>query len=326
MQMSQAEIDAMINSLLKTEKAPSESSSREGRGRVRVYDFRRPDKFSKDQMRTLQMVHDNYARLITTFFSANFRTMVQIAVSSVDQLTYEQYLRGVAAPAVLGIVELEPLPGNAILELTNSIAFPIIDRLFGGPGLSLVAVRPLTEIEQTAMERVYSGLLSNLEEAWRNLFEFRARLQMIEVNPLFAQIVPPSEIVVVISMDVKLGEHRGAINLCLPYLLLEPLIPKLSAHQWFAGNRQQLLPERQQLEKNLAETEVDLVVRLGSTSLTIRDFLGLEVGDVVELDTSITSPVELLVGGKVKFLGRVGRVGRRLAFRAEKVLSEGEEE
>ncbi|MCL4424597.1 MAG: flagellar motor switch protein FliM [Firmicutes bacterium] len=324
--MSQLEIDSLINSLLKEESPSRESTTRDNRARVRVYDFRRPDKFSKDQMRTLQMVHDNYARLITTFFSANFRTMVQIAVSSVDQLTYEQYLKGVASPAVLGITSLEPLPGNAILELTSSIAFPIIDRLFGGPGMSMPAVRPLTEIEQMAMERVYSGLLSNLEEAWKGISEFSPRLEMIEVNPLFAQIVPPTEIVVIISMDVRLGEHRGGLNLCLPYLLLEPVIPKLTAHQWFAGNRSQQTPERSQLEQGLLETEVEVVVQLGGASITVRDFLGLEVGDVMELDTSITSPVGLLVGGKIKFLGKVGRAGRRLAFRTESVCSGREDD
>ncbi|MHB9145598.1 MAG: flagellar motor switch protein FliM [Symbiobacteriia bacterium] len=296
--------------------------------RVRVYDFRRPDKFSKDQLRTLSMIHDNFARLLTGYFSATFRSMVSVGIASVDDLTYEEFTRGVSNPSVMGVFSLAPLKGNAIIDINPTIAFPMIDRIFGGPGQGLDKPRPLTEIETTVMERLSTGFLQNLAEAWGNIAKLTPRLEGMESNPMFAQIVAPSEIVIIVTLDCRIGDNRGQMAICLPYILIEPVLPKLSAHNWFSATQREATPETlSRLQQRLEEARVPVSVRLGDTNLTVKEVLELEPGDVIVLDNAVRNDLLAYVGNKAKFWVQPGKLGSRLAVRLTRLLEkEGDDE
>ncbi|MCL5676664.1 MAG: flagellar motor switch protein FliM [Firmicutes bacterium] len=295
--------------------------------RVRVYDFRRPDKFSKDQLRTLSMIHDNFARLLTGFFSATFRTMVSVTIASVDDLTYEEFTRGVHNPSVMGIFSLAPLKGNAIIDINPSIAFPMIDRTFGGPGQGLDKPRPLTEIETTVMERLTSGFLQSLAEAWVNIAKLTPQLEGVEANPMFAQIVAPNEIVIIVTLDCRIGENRGQMALCLPYILIEPILPKLSAHNWFSATQRDATPEiLARLQVRLEEARVPFSVQLGDSQLSVRDLLSLEPGDVIVLDKRVSEDMVAFVGNKPKFWVQAGKMGSRMAIRLTGLLEHKEDD
>lgn len=329
--LSQEEIDALIASFtapaaVAREKEDVPHKKEPGqRKRIRVYDFRRPDKFSKDQLRTLQLVHENLGRAITTSFSAMFRSMVQVAVTSVDQLTFEEATQTMSNPTVVAVISLEPLKGKAILEINPSLAFPMIDRLLGGMGHMPSELRALTEIEQTVIERVIRGFLVNLREAWQNVVEFRPRLEGIETNPLLGQIVAPSEIVVMISFEVRVGEQQGMMNLCFPFIVIEPVLPRLSAQHWFTAQRESSLEALEALKRRVELARVPVTVRLGETKLTVREFLELEVGDVVRLETTTKDEMKVFVNERLKFYGRPGLVARRLAVQVTRIAGEGDD-
>ena len=289
---------------------------------VRLYDFRRPDKFSKEQMRTLQMLHDNFARMLTTIFSTQFRAVVQVSVADVQQQTYGELMAGIHEPAVLAVVSLAPLEGSALIEIDTGLVFPMLDRLFGGPGQGTDVRRALTDIEVAVLEKVVTSMLGALAESWANLVRLTPGLRSIESNPMFTQIVAPNEICASITLQVRLGPHDGRVQLCLPYVVLEPILPKLSTQQWFALERK--VQQDAKVGAELERVVVNLWVRLGTATVTLQELLNLERGDVVQLDRRYGEPVELFVEDRPKFLAVPGRRGSRLAVRIQEALDPAE--
>jgi len=235
--LSQDEIDALLTAISTGEVDTTDYTATKEQRKVKIYDFRRPDKFSKDQIRTLQMMHETFARLTTTALSAQLRALVSVHVASVDQLTYEEFIRSIPNPTTLAVINMDPLKGSAVLEIDPSITFTIIDKLFGGRGEQTKISRELTDIEQSVMEGIIVRILGNLREAWSNVIDLRPRLGNIETNPQFAQIVPPNDMVVLITLETKIGEVEGMTNLCIPYITIEPVISKLSAQYWYSSIR-----------------------------------------------------------------------------------------
>lgn len=289
---------------------PRAGGRNQGR-KVRLYDFRRPDKFSKEQIRTLEMIHDNFGRLLSTNFSAHFRAMTQVSVQEIQQKTYAEFIDALSDPSIMGILSLSPLEGNAIMEIDAQIAFPIIDRLFGGPGYALSEPRSLTDLEGVVMQRVFRTALGSLVDAWAHVLEVKTNLEAIEANPLFVQIVPPNDIVLVIRFYARIGEHHGTIQLCLPFLLLEPVLPKLSAHQWFSRERKS--SRQSEVEQHLNRLTVNMWARLGVAGLTVGELMDLKVGDVIRLGTAWSGDLDVFVEDQVRFKARPGRVGEKLA-------------
>lgn len=279
--------------------------------RVRLYDFRRPDKFSKEQTRTLELIHENFARFLTTTWSGHLRTMVQVFLEDIRQMTFGEYLAPLSDPAIMAVFNMSPLEGTAIMDMDPQVAFTMIDRLFGGPGHALDERRPLTELEQGVIQRMLTTSLQGLREAWAQVATIQPKLLSMESNPLFLQVVPLNDVVIMIRFATKLGEHRGHFQLCLPYLLLEPILPKLSAHQWFARERQRARPVG--MEQQLRQVDVDVWVELGRSGLTLKDLMELEVGDVVPLTPRAPNTVTVYIEDQPCLLGRAGRVGDRLA-------------
>jgi len=326
--LTQDEIDALLAQLEggTLDLSGPKPDKDKAKPQVRIYDFRRPDKFSRNQMRTLQMLYDHFARLVTSGLSARFRTPVKVTTASVDQITYEEFSGSLPNPGVIGVIAFSGLEGNAVLSISPDIAFPMLDRVFGGPGTSFESKRALTEIEQTVVTSIFRDLMGYLNEAWKSIVELGATLESVQTNPMFVQIVAPNEMTVVISLDIRVGDQLGTLSLCLPYLVVEPVLPKLTSKQWFAKMARGVGPDaRRRLEQKLGTARVVLRVELGKTEITVGELLELTVGDVIELDQRVYEDLQVYVGQRVKFEGRPGRVGPRLALEISGLVEEGED-
>ncbi len=314
--LSQDEIDQLLTAI-STGEIESEGELKKGAEtrKIKIYDFKRPDKFSKDQIRTLQMMHETFARLSTTSLSAQLRTIVHVHVASVDQLTYEEFLRSIPNPTTIAVINMDPLKGSSILEIDPSITFTIIDRLFGGPGEASKINRELTDIELSVVEGIIVRILGNLREAWSNVIDLRPRLGNIETNPQFAQIVPPTDMVVLITLETKVGDVEGMTNFCIPYLTIEPIISKLSAQYWYSSIRKGGTTENLTILKKRLETVfIDLIAELGSLEISVKDVLDLGEGDIIKLERNkVDDDMILKIGNRRKFNARPGVVGNHMS-------------
>jgi flagellar motor switch protein FliM len=326
--LSQDEIDQLLTAISSGDVETEEFTQPTENRKIKIYDFKRPDKFSKEQIRTVSIMHETFARLTTTSLSAQLRSLVQVHVASVDQLTYEEFIRSIPNPTTLGIINMDPLKGSAILEVDPSITFSIIDRLFGGQGEGTKVTRDLTDIESTVMEGIIVRILGNMREAWSQVIDLRPRLGQIETNPQFAGIVPPSEMVVLVTLETKVGEVEGMMNFCIPYLTIEPIISKLSAQYWYSSVRRGATTENLNiLRDRLSTIEVPMIVEIGSMNLTMREVLSLRLGDVVRLqNTRVSAPMALKVGDRPKFWCRPGQIGNKLAVQITSKIEEIETE
>lgn len=314
--LSQNEIDQLLTAISSGDSEADDFKPVSDTRKIKIYDFKRPDKFSKEQLRTVSNMHETFARLTTTSLSAQLRSLVHVHVASVDQLTYEEFIRSIPTPTTLAVVNMDPLKGNAVLEIDPAITFCMIDRLFGGRGITATNKnRDLTDIEQSVMEGIIVRILANMREAWTQVIDLRPRLGQIETNPQFAQIVPPSEMVVLITLETKVGDEEGMMNFCIPYLTIEPIISKLSSQFWFSSVRRSSTTQYLgTLKEKLASVDMEVVAEVGSINLPVRDVLALKVGDVVRLsNTKVGEPFSLSVGNKKKFYCQPGIVGKKMA-------------
>ena len=313
--LSQDEIDQLLQAISSGDTETDDFKPVSDTRKIKIYDFKRPDKFSKEQIRTVSIMHETFARLTTTSLSAQLRSLVHVHVASVDQLTYEEFIRSIPTPTTLAVINMDPLKGNAVLEIDPAITFSMIDRLFGGTGQGAKVSRDLTDIEQSVMEGIIVRILANMREAWTQVIDLRPRLGQIETNPRFAQIVPPSEMVVLVTLETKVGEEEGMMNFCIPYLTIEPIISKLSSQFWFSSVRRSSTTQYLgTLKEKLSDVDMDVVAEIGTINLPIRDVLALRVGDVVRLSSvRVGDPLTLSVGNKKKFLCQPGVVGKKMA-------------
>lgn len=324
--LSQSEIDALLSALNNGSVDADELKEEQNKKKVKVYDFRRPNKFSKDQIHTLQVIYENYARSLGTYLSAQLRAPVQTEVLSVEQLTYEEFIRSIPNPTILNIFAFYPLEGNAIMEINPNLGFAFLDRLLGGPGYAPSKARALTEIEQTVIEQIAQRMLDYLREPWESIIELEPSLERVETNPQFTQLVSPTEIMIIVSIEAKMGEVLGMINICIPFLVLEPIMDKLSVHFYYSSSNQKVSAESVNIiQRKLENTRVPVKTILGRTSLTVKDLLELRVGDVIPLNRHIREELEISIGQRTKFLGKPGIYDNRYSIQVSQVIKEGNE-
>ena len=326
--LSQDEIDQLLMAISSGDSETEEFKPVNDTRKIKIYDFKRPDKFSKEQIRTVSIMHETFARLTTTALSAQLRSIAHVHVASVDQLTYEEFIRSIPTPTTLAVINMDPLKGNAILEIDPAITFSIIDRLFGGQGQASKVQRDLTDIEQSVMEGIIVRILANMREAWTQVIDLRPRLGQIETNPQFAQIVPPSEMVVLVTLETKIGEEEGMMNFCIPYITIEPIISKLSSQFWFSSVRRSSTTQYLGvLKEKLSSVDMDVVAEIGSIDLPIRDVLTLKTGDIVRLSNiRVGDPLTLNVGNKKKFYCQPGVIGKKMAVQVIGKIDQSETE
>ncbi len=322
--LSQSEIDALLSALSAGEVSVDEIMKEEEEKKIKTYDFKRALRFSKDQVRSLTRIHENLARLLTTYFSANLRTYVNVHVASADQVPYEEFIRSIPEMTVLYLFEMSPLEGSILVEINPNVAYAMLDRVLGGEGTSVNKIDQLTDIESKIMTNLFEGAFQNLRNAWETIIDVEPELNSFEINPQFLQMVSPNETVVVISLNAMIGETSGMINICIPHIVLEPIIPKLSVSYWMQTEKKEKPPEEQiVLEKKIKQSELEITAELGQSEITVEEFLYLSVGDCIELQQNINEPLMIKVEGKPKFFGQPGKMKNKMAVQILGEIKEG---
>jgi len=330
--LSQEELDALLAGLgdkpAGEEAAATSVATRPGKpGKLKPYDFRRPDRFSKDHIRTLEMVHESFARFLQASLSTYLRSQVDTTVASVKQMTYDEFINTLANPTTISMFTMEPLKGNAVVEINGELMFTMIDRVLGGPGIVPKKVRDLTAIEIPVAERIIVRALDNLREAWQKVAAIVPKLEEIASNPHFVQIAAPSEIVALIALDMKIRDQTGRMHLCLPYVLLEPIVQRLLAKEWISSGQKggPTSESTINLKRGLGETQLHLTAVLGRARVTARELLALRPGDLVRLDRGIHDDLTLEVEGREKYQGKAGILNKKKGVMISRVVTPPED-
>lgn len=309
--LSQGEIDALLSALDSGELNPEELEKEEEKQKVKQYDFRRPQKFSKDHIRTLELVHDNFARIISNYLSAQVRSNVKIKIETVQQITYEEFIHSVPNPTILTIFKMPPLNGSILFETNPQFVYQVIDVLLGGSGIGPYKAREFTDIDKNIIRQINKGLIANLKLAWEDVLEVETEIEGLETNPALNQTLAPSEPVALITFSVEMGGSSTFINICIPYLSIEKVLDKLVVQYWFRENDEEILEEsKQKLKKRLGIVDLSVTAVLGSTNISVGDFLRLSIGDVVTLNDNITTPVKIVVGDQPYLYGKPGTINK----------------
>lgn len=323
--LSQSEIDALLQALSSGELDVQEIKEVEQSKKIKKYDFRNPQKIAKDQLRTLEIIHDNFGRLFQTFLSGYLRAPVKISVISVEQIAYSEFINAISNPAFLNIIDVNPLNGQMMIDISVVVAYTMIDRLLGGNGSKEQEIREFTEIELTLLMNMMKRAMSIIEEAWKNVIKLELKLERVEVNPQFAQIVPPNETIALITMNLEVGEAEGMLNVCIPYLLLEPILDKLNTRYWFSSTKKEMSQNQiTQIKNRILNAKVELKAELGSTLVKVKDIINLQKGDVIRLDSKEKDGIRIRVGSNIKFIGEVGTYNNKMAVRITNVVKDGE--
>jgi flagellar motor switch protein FliM len=332
--LSQSEVESLLSAMASGEEtlagetparrpASPQPSHSAGRDKIVPYDFKRPERVGKEQMRALQTLHEGFGRNFAAGLSAMLRSMVEVKLTSVDQLTYSEFVFSLENPTCFNLLRAEPLEGNLILDINPSILYPIIDRLLGGGREApQVARRPLTEIEQRLVSRITGLFLAELRRAWENVLELTLAVERVESNPQLVQIVPPNEVVVLISFELALGQIRGMVNLCIPYNSIERISGKLSTNSWVSYGRKIATPESiKKISHALRGSLVEVTVGLAQTRITTGELIGLRVGDIITTQKDTQSPLLVSVEGVPKFHASPGAFKGHKAIRVEDVIA-----
>ena len=291
---------------------------------MQVYDFKRPERVSKDQMRALEALHEGFGRNFGAALSGYLRTIIEVSVAHIEQLTYSEFIHSLPNPTCFNLLKAEQLDGQLCLEISPLIIYPIIDRLLGGSNADLfIPQRPLTQIEQRLVQRITDRATQHLSEAWSNLTPMSFSVQDFESNPQLVLIVPPNETVVVVGFELKMGNRAGTMSLCIPYNVIEPIMGTLAAQNWFSYQRKGGQDDSvRRLTKNVNYAPVEMRAFLAQTTIKLNDLLSLQVGDVITTDKPCARDVLIQVEGKNKFLGQIGQFRGNRSVRVTRVCQE----
>lgn len=324
--LSQSEIDSLITSL-GTGGYKEEEEVTEGTEDYRSYDFRRPSKFSKEQMRTLQVIHGNYARRLGNFLSAYLRVPVQFQLLSASQVTYEEFVFSLPVPSLVTVFNMSPEMGNAMLETNPSFVFPLIDIIFGGEGRVVKQDRQMTDIEITVMKHINMKLLNNLSYVWEDIANLEPQVESMDTNPQFNQMCASTETVALLSFSTQIKDSEGLINLCFPYITLENIMPKLTAQFWFKQQTARDTSDsfKRDILKQLERANLELSAVLGKTTVTMGDFLKFREGDIIQLSRREGDDLDIYLQDELLFKGQPGQTyGQNLALQITNWANEEE--
>lgn len=322
--LSQNEIDNLL-AALSTGELDMEQMQDSGDKQVKNYDFRRPAKFSKEHLRTLEIIFEHYGRLVSTNLPVYLRKNVQVNVASSETVTFSEFSNSLSNPVILGIINFLPLTGNIIIDMSINLGYAMIDRMLGGPGNPLEKSRDFSEIELSIIEKMMIVCMQLMREPWKNVLDINPVLDRVETNPQFAQIIAPNDMVALVTLNVKIGEVQGFMNMCLPYFTLEDIMDKLNTRYWYA-NMQEMRDDdyEDHIESLIRRVDIPIKAVLGKSVISVGDFTSLQVGDVIRLDTHVDSELPVYVGNIRKFTALPGASKDNYAVRVATVIREGE--
>ncbi len=320
--LSQNEIDNLLQALSSGELDVEEMKDT-GEKQVKNYDFARPSKFSKEHLRTLEIIFEHYGRLLSTNLPVYLRKNIQVEVMNSEAVTYSEFSNALSNPVLLGIVNFAPLSGNIIIELASNLGYAMVDRMLGGNGAPLEKPRDFTEIELLIIERIMTVCVNLLREPWENVADIHPRLERIETNSQFAQIISPSEMIAILTINVKIGEVEGMMNICLPYLTLESIMDKLNTKYWYSSMQEKDSKEyHEAIEDLIARAQIPVKAVLGKSTISVNDFVNLQRGDIIRLDTKVDQELNVYVGNIRKFTALPGASGDEYAVRVTSIIRE----
>ena len=323
--LSQSEIDNLLKALNSGEIDVDEIKDQSSELQVKNYDFKRPAKFSKEHLRTLELIFEHYGRLLSTNLPVYLRKNVQVNVASSETVTFSEFSNALANPVILAVVNFRPLPGDIIIEMTENLGYAIVDRMLGGKGSALEKTRDFSEIELSIIDKIMVICMQLLREPWKNVVEVNPVLERIETNPQFAQIIAPNEMIAIVTLNIKIGEVEGFMNISLPFITLEDIIDNLNTKFWFSTmTRDSDEKYDEYLRSMLKRVDVPVKALLGRSSVTVNDFAGLQVGDIIRLDTHVDNALEVYVGNIKKFTAVAGESNEKYALKVTSVIREEE--
>ncbi len=320
--LSQSEIDSLLSALNNGEFDPAISEEVEEK-QVKDYNFARPSKFSKDHLRTLVFIFENYARLVSTSLPVYLRKNVQVEVMHAEAATFQEFSNSLSNPVLLGVVNFAPLEGTVILEMASGLGYTIVDRMLGGSGAPLEKAREFTEIELTIIEGILSVCTNLLVEPWANVQELEPTLERIETNSQFAQFVSPNEMTSIVTMNIKIGEVEGLMNICIPYTVVEPVIDKINTKYWYStADVKSNEAYRELIEDTLNRAQIPVRAVMGRSAISVNDFIHLQVGDIIKVDTRLEDELDIFVGNLKKFSALPGAYNDAYAVKIKSVYRE----
>ncbi|MFV0502719.1 MAG: flagellar motor switch protein FliM [Lachnospirales bacterium] len=315
--LSQSEIEELLKAMgddkinieeieVKDEAENSDEKS------ISEYNFEKPPKFNKEQLRTLEIIYDNFSRVVSSYLTGYLRVSTQIEVNSAEQITFKEFYGSIQNPVIIAIVDFLPLKGSIILELSASVGYAMIDRILGGPGLAMEKIREFSDIEVLLLRRIITHIIGRLVEPWESILPLEPRLEKIETNAQFAQIISPNEMIALTSLKIMVGGVSGYMNFCLPHLVLEPIVKNLNNRIWYSSSSSDDEESyRYDLENKLEKTNLSVNAVLGKTFINVSDFVDLKVGDVIALDSTINSDIKIYISENLKYYGKPGKVKNR---------------
>ena len=322
--LSQNEIDSLLKALSSGELDVDEIKDKNEK-QVKDYDFARPAKFSKEHLRTLEIIFEHYGRLLSTNLPVYLRKNVQVEVMNSEAVTYSEFSNSLSNPVLLGIVNFAPLSGSIIIEIGENLGYTIVDRMLGGKGAPLERPRDFSEIELLILERIFNVVVNLLIEPWENVCELEPRLERIETNSQFAQIISPTEMIALVTLNIKIGEVEGLINICLPYITLESVMDKLNTKYWYSTMKESDDENYEEyIESMIRRVSIPVKAVLGMSTISVNDFVCLQPGDIIRLDKDVDNELNVYVGNIKKFTALPGSSKDRYAVRVTSVIREGE--
>ena len=322
--LSQNEIDALLKQLSEGDLDMDQIQG-EDEKQVKNYDFSRPTKFSKEHLRTLEIIFEHYSRLISTNLPVYLRKNVQVTVASSETVTFSEFSNALSNPSVLGIVNFAPLNGNIIIEIATNLCYAMLDRMLGGSGQPLEKSRDFSDIELTILQKLLVMFTQLLREPWKNVLEISPVLSRLETNPQFAQVIAPSDMIAIVTLNMKIGDVEGMINICLPFFTLEDVMDKLNTKYWFSTMQENHDEHYEDyIESMIRRVDVPIKAVLGKSTISVNDFLNLQVGDCIRLDSRVDADMDVYVGNIRKFTALPGTERDSYAVQNTTVIREEE--
>jgi len=323
--LSQSEIDALLSALAGGDTSSVDLEPKSAVKTAAPYNFKRPTKFSREHLRSMEIIFDNFARMASSFLSGYLRTPTTITVMQAEELTYFDFNSSLANPIILSIIDFSPFKGSIMLDLSPNIGYSIIDRILGGSGLSIGKLREFSEIEKILIERVVSQLITFLPEPWVNVADLSPFLEKIETNSQFTGIISPTEMIALITLSIKIGSMEGYMTFCIPHFVIEPAVEKLNTRYRFGViENEDVSGLRERVEERLERTFIPVSAVIGKTNITVNDFVHLQKGDIIPLDSFLDSDLSVMVGSLMKFHGKPGTSRGRNAIQISSIIRKEE--